>query len=35
MQEIDFYFDEYLRSNAMPNIGMLKVVNYTARMRKQ
>ena len=26
MQETDFHFDEYLRSYAMPTVGMLKVV---------
>ena len=34
MQETDFHFDEYLRSYAMPTVGMLKVVNHTVRMRK-
>ena len=34
MQETDFYFDEYLRSYSMPTISMLKVENYTVRMRK-
>ena len=34
MQETDFHFDEYLRSYAMPTVGMLKVVNHAVRMRK-
>ena len=29
-----FSFDEYLRSYAMPTVGMLKVVYHTMRMRK-
>ena len=33
MQETDFHFDEYVRSNSMPTVGMLKVANYTVRMR--
>ena len=34
MQETDFHFDEYLRSYAMPTVGMLKVVNHRVRMGK-
>ena len=34
MQETDFHFDAYLRSYSMLTMGMLKVKNYTVRMRE-